>query len=91
MVTCTWYSDLFAPWHGDLSSATRDQTRVPCIGRQILSHWTTREFSRVPFYKAVTVSLFPFFFFFFSISEIGDIVILLSLTVSPIYNFRWLF
>ena len=32
-----------------------------------------------------------FFFFFFSISEIGDIVILLSLTVSPIYNFRWLF
>ena len=30
-------------------------------------------------------------FFFFSISEIGDIVILLSLTVSPIYNFRWLF
>ena len=28
----------------DLSSLTRDQTRVPpCIGRQILNHWTTRE------------------------------------------------
>jgi len=25
------------------SSQTRDQTRVPCTGRQILNHWTTRE------------------------------------------------
>ena len=25
------------------SSLTRDQTHVPCIGRQILNHWTTRE------------------------------------------------
>ena len=27
----------------DLSSPTRDQTPVCCIGRQILNHWTTRE------------------------------------------------
>ena len=27
----------------DLSSPTRDRTRVPCIGRRILNHWTTRE------------------------------------------------
>ena len=27
----------------DLSSPTRDRTHVPCIGRQILNHWTTRE------------------------------------------------
>ena len=27
----------------DLSSLTRDQTRVLCIGRWILNHWTTRE------------------------------------------------
>ena len=27
----------------DLSSPTRDQTCVTCIGRQILNHWTTRE------------------------------------------------
>ena len=26
----------------NLSSQTRDQTSVPCIGRQILNHWTTR-------------------------------------------------
>ena len=27
----------------DLSSRTRDRTHIPCIGRQILNHWTTRE------------------------------------------------
>ena len=27
----------------DLSSPTRNQTQVPCIGRWILNHWTTRE------------------------------------------------
>ena len=27
----------------DLGSPSRDQTRVPCIARQILNHWTTRE------------------------------------------------
>ena len=27
----------------DLSSPTRDRTHVPCIGRRILYHWTTRE------------------------------------------------
>ena len=32
---------LVAPWDVE-SSPTRDQTHVPCIGRQILSHWTTR-------------------------------------------------
>ena len=34
---------LVAPQHVE-SSQTRDQTHVPCIGRQILYHWTTREF-----------------------------------------------
>ena len=31
--------------HGmwDVSFLTRDQTHVPCIGRQILNHWSTRE------------------------------------------------
>ena len=30
-----------APWHVALSQ-TRDRTQVPCIGRWILHHWTTR-------------------------------------------------
>ena len=30
----------------DLSSQTRDQTHFPCIGRQILNYWTTREVPR---------------------------------------------
>ena len=27
----------------NLSSLIRDQTRIACIARQILNHWTTRE------------------------------------------------
>ena len=37
-----WYTGLVAPLHVG-SSWIRDWTHVPCIGRQILSHWTTRE------------------------------------------------
>ena len=33
---------LAVPWNVG-SSWTRDQTRVPCIGRQILYYWATRE------------------------------------------------
>ena len=33
---------LVAPWRVG-SSQTRDRTHVPCIGRQILNHGTTRE------------------------------------------------
>ena len=28
---------------GDFTSPTKDRTSAPCIGRQILHHWTTRE------------------------------------------------
>ena len=37
-----WLMDLVAPRHVG-SSQTRDRTRVPCIGRQILNHCATRE------------------------------------------------
>ena len=33
---------LVAPQHVE-TSQTRDQTHVPCIGRWILNHWSTRE------------------------------------------------
>jgi len=36
-----WVTEL--NWMWDLSSQTRDWTHVPCIGRWILNHWTTRE------------------------------------------------
>ena len=36
------HTGLMLPWHVE-SSWTRDRTSVPCIGRQILNHWTTRE------------------------------------------------
>ena len=35
---------VFLPWGmWDFSSPIRDHTRNPCIGRQNLNHWTTRE------------------------------------------------
>ena len=37
-----WNTDLVALWYVE-SSRTRDRTHVPCIGRQILIHGTTRE------------------------------------------------
>ena len=41
-VMSPWHTSLVAPRHMG-SSQTRDQTHVPCIGRQILNHWATRE------------------------------------------------
>ena len=37
-----WHMGLVAPRHVK-SFWTRDQTHVPCTGRQILNHWTTRK------------------------------------------------
>ena len=39
---CRVCTALVAPRHVK-SSWTRNRTRVPCIGRQILNHWTIRE------------------------------------------------
>ena len=36
-------------WH--LSSPIKDQTHIPCIGRWILNHWTTREVPILIFFK----------------------------------------
>ena len=41
---------LVAPCYvGFFSSQTRDQTCVPCIGRQILNHWTSRKVPGIAF------------------------------------------
>ena len=37
-----WHTGLVTLWHVG-SSQIRDWTRVSCIGRQILYHWTTKE------------------------------------------------
>ena len=39
----------------DLSSQNRDRTRVPCIGRRILNHWTTREVPFLMFLKIISL------------------------------------
>ena len=38
-----WHVSLVAPQQVE-SSCTRDQTRALCTSRQILNHWTSREF-----------------------------------------------
>ena len=45
-----WHTGLAAPWHVG-SSRTRDRTHVPCIGRRILNHCTTREVPRISFWS----------------------------------------
>ena len=35
----------------DLSSPTRDWTQVPCFGRQIINHWTTKEVPGLVFWQ----------------------------------------
>ena len=35
------------------SSQIRDQTGVPCIGRWVLDHWTTRELHPINIYKVL--------------------------------------
>ena len=47
------------------SSFTRDQTRVPCTGRQILIHWTTRKSSSV-FLNVLIVHSLPLWYWTFS-------------------------
>ena len=44
-----WRTGLVAPWHVG-SSRTMARTRVPCIGRWILNHCTTREVPKYLFY-----------------------------------------
>ena len=52
-----WCTGLVALWHVE-SSWPRDRTCVPCIGRQILSHWTTREVLPVFFSPAIACITF---------------------------------
>ena len=51
-----WLTGPVAPWHVG-SSQTRARTRVPCIGRQILSHCATRE-ALSNFLKGVSLAKF---------------------------------
>ena len=39
------------------SSWTRNQTHVPCIGRQILNHWTIREVQKLVLINYNSVSV----------------------------------
>ena len=54
---------LVSLWHVK-SSQTKDRTLVPCIGRHIIIHWTTREVQLLDFLKVVSsTTLFIVFIF----------------------------
>ena len=50
-IFCCSTGTLWLPCMQDLSSQTRDQTRVPWIAKQILNYWTTREVPKYLFFK----------------------------------------
>ena len=81
----TWVQLPCGMW--DLSSPLRDRTRVPCIGRRILTQWTTRE---VP---PLFWSLLPQFslllhFCCYSYSFLSELVILRLLSLQGLLRNR---
>ena len=62
MESLLWHKGLRSSWAWflrsiwDLSSPTRGRTCVPCIGRWILNHWTTREILKNYFFVELNVS-----------------------------------
>ena len=64
----------------DLSSLTRDGTHVPCIGRWILSPWTTRE-----------VSSAIFFLFILQVTVVAYVVYGYKIFGPVVYLFLWFF
>ena len=59
------HTGLVVPWHTG-SSWARDQTRVPCIGRQIPNHWTTKDF---PVYFVIDFISYSSFIFTVKLSR----------------------
>ena len=58
--SCGVQASLVAEGIWDLSSPTRDQTCIPCIGRQILNHWTTREVPSMRTFKKLSSNILSF-------------------------------
>ena len=67
-VSVVWCKGLVVLHHVE-SSWTRNRTHVPCTGRQILNHWTTREIPCVnpSVNKCFHFSLFLLYIFHFSL------------------------
>ena len=45
-------ASLVAPWYVGSHSPTVNQTHIPCLGEQILNHWTTRKVLTYVFFEA---------------------------------------
>ena len=82
-----WLTGLVAPWHVG-SSQTRARTRIPCIGRQTLNHWATREAPCWCFLKAVLIMGYALYQIY-SFMQIVDFVDILWITDSYAHSFIW--
>ena len=61
-----------------LSSLTRDRTQVPCIGRWILNHWTTREVPSALFFSLFALLTFSHFLSFYTLHSHSVLIFLLT-------------
>ena len=89
---------LVAPHHMGPCFPNQEWTRVPCIGRQVLSHWTTREVPhhqflnsarapRMEFSKSTSLTLFSSFP---SLFPFGNLLTLSCLLNTPRYKAQFL-
>ena len=89
---------LVAPHHMGPCFPNQEWTRVPCTGRQVLSHWTTREVPhhqflnsarapRMEFSKSTSLTLFSSFP---SLFPFGNLLTLSSLLNTPRYKAQFL-
>ena len=59
-----------------MGSLTRDQTCMPCIGRQSVNHWTTREVPSIlkkSFNPLLSEHAFSYIFIFLSLQYLEEI------------------
>ena len=63
---------LVAPWH--VESSTRDQARVPCIGKWILNHWTNKKSCMICFMYPGIYFIIPLLLgYFFVVQSLSSI------------------
>ena len=72
----------------DLSSLTGDQTHVPCIARQILNHWTTREVPW-PYFNSIPIMLYGYSVAWNIQGVLSEITFLNLFSLGWIWSFIW--
>ena len=72
-----WLMGLVAMWHVE-SSQPKDRTQVPCIGRCILNHWTTREVPHLTLNGLLCCISFINYSFVVVVQSLGHVLLFVS-------------